>query len=195
MRRSSQAPPRVELHPLTPDRWPDFVALFDTDAETRFCNCMWFRESNVVFKSNGAAKNRAAFKQVVRRAAAPPGILAYLDGRPAGWCALAPREEYPRLRRSPVLKPVDDQPAWSITCFFIAAHARGQGIARVLLEGAIDLAREHGARLLEGYPVDASAGPVTTGAAYHGLQAWFERAGFSEAARRRPARPIMRRRC
>lgn len=156
---------------------------------------MWFRVSSQTYRANGGTKNRGAFEQVVRTADAPPGVLAYLDGKPAGWCAVAPREAYPRLRRSPILKPVDDEPVWSITCFFIAGDARGRRLSRELLDAAVSLAQQHGAMLVEGYPVDPSATAVSADAAYHGLESWFESAGFTEAARRRPARPIMRRRC
>ena len=183
------------MHPLTPERWPDLAALFDANTVTRSCNCMWFRQTGREHAKNGAAGNRRAFEKVVRTADAPPGVIAYVGGRPAGWCAVAPRAAYPRLQRSPALKPVDDEPAWSITCFFIASEARGLGIARLLLDAAVGLATAHGARIVEGYPVDPAAGPVSVDGAFHGLLPWFVGAGFVEAARRRPARPIMRRRC
>jgi GNAT superfamily N-acetyltransferase len=154
---------------------------------------MWFRLPTDEFRRCSGDGNRDAFRQIVENADVPPGILGYLDGAPAGWCAVAPREEYTRVARSRTLKPIDDRPAWSIVCFFVTKHARGTGIARRLIGAAVDLAKQHGARLIEGYPVDPSLGPVTADAAYHGLQPLFEHAGFAEAARRGAKRPIMRR--
>jgi GNAT superfamily N-acetyltransferase len=179
---------------LTPDRWGDLAALFEANAVTRGCWCMWFRLPTDEFRRCSGDGNRDALRQIVEEADVPPGVLAYLDGTPAGWCAVAPRHEYTRIARSRTLKPVDDQPAWSIVCFFVAKHARGSGVTHRLLDAAIRFARKHGAKLIEGYPVDPSLGPVTPDAAYHGLQPLFERAGFAESARRSAKRPIMRRR-
>ena len=50
-----------------------------------------------------------------------------------------------------------------------------------LLEAAIDYARAHGAKTLEGYPLHESRGKVASSAAYVGTQAMFERAGFTVA--------------
>jgi len=186
--------PSIETHPLTPDRWDDLDALFQANAVTRNCWCMWFRQTTEQARRNGGAPNRRAFRRIVDTAPAPPGIIAYIGGKPAGWCAVAPRDDYTRVARSRALKPIDDRPAWSIVCFFIARDARGAGLSRRLIDAATALARQHGARLIEAYPVDPSLGPVDAESAYHGLQPMFERAGFREAARRTPRRPIMRRR-
>jgi GNAT superfamily N-acetyltransferase len=186
--------PRITTHPLTPERWGDFDALFQTNSVTRNCWCMWFRRTNEEFRHGGGKPMRAAFEHIVQTAPAPPGVLAYVDGKPAGWCAVAPRDDYPRITRSRNVKPIDDEPAWAITCFFIAKDARGAGLSSKLLDAAVTLAKQHGARLVEGYPVDPSQGPLTPDQAFHGLQPVFERAGFTEAIRRAPKRPIMRRR-
>jgi hypothetical protein len=39
-------------------------------------------------------------------------VLAYAEGQPVGWCAIAPRERYPVLERSRILKRVDAVPVW-----------------------------------------------------------------------------------
>ncbi|MEX2224868.1 MAG: GNAT family N-acetyltransferase [Dehalococcoidia bacterium] len=185
---------KIETHPLTPDRWDDLDALFKTNSITRNCWCMWFRQTTDEARRFGGAQNRHAFRKIVQTAEVPPGILAYVDGKPAGWCAIAPREDYPRIERSRNVKPIDDEPAWSIVCFFIAKDARGAGLSRRLTDAAVDLAQKHGAKLVEAYPVDPAQGPLTPDQAYYGLQPAFERAGFEEALRRTPKRPIMRRR-
>jgi GNAT superfamily N-acetyltransferase len=185
---------KIETQPLTANRWNDLETLFKTNSITRNCWCMWFRQTTEEARRLGGRPNRDAFRKIVRNAAAPPGIIAYVDGKPAGWCAIAPRDDYPRIQRSPNVRPIDDEPAWAITCFFIAKDARGAGLSRILIDAALELARQHGARLIEGYPVDPAQGPLTPDQAYYGLQPVFERAGFTEALRRTPRRPIMRRR-
>jgi GNAT superfamily N-acetyltransferase len=183
--------PGIETHPLTGDRWRDLVALFETSSTTRACWCMWFRQTTAEYRTNGGEKNRRAFQRLVKGADAPPGVLAYVDGKPAGWCAVAPREEYTRLARSKTLKPVDDQPVWSVTCFFIGSHARRRGVAHALLRAAVDLAAAHGAKIVEGYPL-VPGRKLRSDEAYVGVTPLFEKAGFVEVARPSDGRAIMR---
>jgi len=123
---------------------------------------------------------------VVDTAAAPPGVLAYVDGEPAGWCAVAPRTEYKRLARSRATAPFDDQPVWSVVCFFVRGGMRRAGLSRALLSAAVDLAIEHGATIVEGYPVEGTRN------LFRGVASVFKDAGFKEVARRLPNRPLMR---
>ena len=120
-----------------------------------------------------------------------PGLIAYRGDVPVGWVSLAPREEFAKLARSPVMKPVDDRPVWSIVCFVVPAAHRGQGLAHALLRGAIAYAREQGATLIEAYPVN-KPGRSSDDAMWFGASSMYDRAGFEEVARRKPARPVVR---
>lgn len=183
-------PSRLTVRPLTPARWSDLVRLFGANGACGGCWCMWPRRSAAEFRRDKGRANRRAFRRVVA-AGPPPGVLGYLGGVPAGWCAVAPREAYPRLDRSKVMARVDDQPVWSVSCFFVARGFRRQGLAQPLLQGAVALARRHGARLVEAYPneLDARAADVFV---WMGLAHTFRAAGFEEVARRAPSRPVMR---
>jgi GNAT superfamily N-acetyltransferase len=121
-----------------------------------------------------------------------PGLIGYEDGVPVAWVSLGPREDYAKLRRSPVMKPVDDRPVWSIVCFFVDRKARGRGVSERMLKAAIDHARSRGARLLEAYPVDKHERSHPD-FMFFGARSMFDRAGFREVARRTPTRPVMRR--
>ena len=121
----------------------------------------------------------------------PAGLLGYRGKTPVGWISLGPREDFAKLRKSPVMKPVDDRPVWSIVCFVVPSEYRKQGVARELLEGAIAFARKRGVELLESYPVDREQ-PSAADASWFGSQRMFDDAGFDEVARRRPDRPVMR---
>ncbi|MFO7543956.1 MAG: GNAT family N-acetyltransferase [Trueperaceae bacterium] len=110
---------------------------------------------------------------------------------PVGWVSLGPRSEYAKLRRSPVMRTVDDQPVWSIVCFVVPSEHRGRGVTKELLEGAITYAREQGAAILEAYPVDLAV-PDHANAPWFGSAHMFAEAGFEEVARRRDDRPVMR---
>lgn len=189
---------KLTVHPLTPERWPDLEALFNARgcSVARGCWCMYYRESGKVEVPAGlslAQTRRANLKTLTETRGVAPGLIGYRGQQPVGWVTLGPREDYAKLRRSPVMKPVDDQPVWSIICFVVPAEFRGQGVARELLQGAIDWAARRGAKLLEAYPVDK---PQRSHDEYlwHGAASMFAAAGFEEVARRKPQRPIVRRR-
>ena len=187
---------KVTVLPVTPDRWPDLEAVFAARgcSVARGCWCMAYRRSGaqepLPAGTSRAKANRADLKALVD-AGTSPGLIAYHGKVPVGWMALAPRSEFAKLKRSPVMKPVDDQAVWSIVCFVVPAAYRGQGVAHALLRGAIAYAREHGATLLEAYPVD-KAGRSKDDAMWFGAKSMYDRAGFEEVARRKPARPVVR---
>lgn len=181
----------MTVHPLTPARWPDLVRLFGANGACAGCWCMWPRRTAAEFRRGKGAPNRRAFRRVVT-AGPPPGVLGYVGATPAGWCGLAPRAAYPRLDRSKVMARVDDATVWSVSCFFVGRGFRGRGLALPLLEGALALARRHGARIVEAYPNDLDA-RVADVFVWMGLADTFRAAGFEEVARRSPTRPIMRR--
>ena len=139
-----------------------------------------------------------ACREPPRARACPPGLVAYRGGEAVGWVSLAPREEFERLEHSTLLARVDERPVWSIVCFVVGRRARGRGVAETMLAAAVDYARDHGATLLEAYPVDTAGGRVPSANAYHGTLGMFERAGFTVVDRRQfnassPVRPIVRR--
>jgi GNAT superfamily N-acetyltransferase len=181
----------IEFHPLTPGRWSDLERLFGERGACGGCWCMWARLPSAEFRAGVGAKNRRAFRRIVA-AGDPPGILAYVNGEPAGWCAVGPRAAYRRLETSRVLQPVDDRPVWSVVCFFIARPFRRHGLTSRLLEEVVRFAGSRGATIVEGYPTDPR-GKLADAFVWTGLAQSFERAGFREVARRSPTRPIMRR--
>jgi GNAT superfamily N-acetyltransferase len=180
---------------LTPGRWDDLLELFGERGAYAGCWCMFFRVRQGEFDRaarNKGRGNRRAFKKLVDGKRVP-GLLAYIDGRPVGWCSVAPRSEFGRVERSPTTKPVDDEEdVWSIVCFYIDRHHRGSGVGSALLESAVEHARKRGARIIEGYPIDSSVRKVTNAEGYVGFQSMFEEAGFEEVARRSRSRPLMR---
>ncbi len=146
---------------------------------------------NVPSGMSRAAANRAELKALVD-SRKTPGLVAYDGDVPVGWVAVGPREDYAKLQRSPVMKPIDDKPVWSIVCFVVPSEYRRQGVARAMLRAAIAYAREQGATLIEAYPVD-KRGELVDDTLWFGTKSMYDRAGFREVARRKPARPIVRR--
>lgn len=182
--------PDLSTQPLTPDRWDDFERLMGPRGGADDCWCMLWRLRAKDWREGRAGGNRTAMRAIVSDE--PPGLLAYTDGQPVGWCSVAPRTVFPRLDNSRILKPVDDTPVWSVTCFFIAKGWRRKGVATTLLDAACDFARDHGAKVLEGYPIDPLGERYANAFAWTGMARSFEALGFEEVARRSDKRPIMR---
>jgi GNAT superfamily N-acetyltransferase len=153
---------------------------------------MFYRQTRREFEKFKGAANRRKMKRLIDSGRVP-GLLAYVGDQPVGWCSVAPREEFGSLARSRILKPVDDQPVWSVVCFFVAKEYRRHKITVRLLKAACTYARHQGARIIEGYAVEPKIGEMPDVFAFHGLAAAFRAAGFAEVARRSPTRPIMRR--
>ena len=129
---------KLEFHPLTPERWRDFESLFGERGACGGCWCMWPRLARSQYETQKGARNKRAMKKLVDGGRAP-GIIAYQAGQPIGWCSVAPREEFLRLDRSRILKPVDEQPVWSVVCFFVAKEHRGGGLSAKLLRPRLTL--------------------------------------------------------
>lgn len=182
---------RLTFAPASAERWADIETLFGERGACGGCWCMWPRLTAKQFGAGKGEANKAALQARVAREPAP-GILAYDGDRPIAWCALGPRAEMTRLDTSRVLKPVDEQPVWSVVCFFVAKPYRRRGISARVLKEAARYAKSHGAAILEGYPVDPTAGPAPDAFVWTGLPGSFLAAGFTEVLRRSPTRPIMR---
>ncbi|UCF07095.1 MAG: GNAT family N-acetyltransferase [bacterium] len=181
----------LSFHPVTPERWKDFTKLFGPRGACGGCWCTWWRITRSEFEKRKGEKNRRAMKRIIDSGEVP-GILAYDGTEPVGWCSVAPREAFPVLERSRVLKRIDDKPVWSVVCFFIHRRYRRKGISLELLREAVRYAASQGARIVEGYPVEPKKGTTADLFAFTGLSSTFLQAGFKEAARRSETRPIMR---
>jgi GNAT superfamily N-acetyltransferase len=154
---------------------------------------MYYRMTGKVSVSAAAGvTNKEKLCSLVENGDVTPGLVGYLDGRPAGWISLGPREDYLKLRRSPVMKPVDDADVWSIVCTYVAKELRGRGLQHRLLAAGLDFARENGVRLVEAYPVDKPERSHDD-FMFFGSRSLYERAGFHEVVRRSPTRVVMRR--
>jgi GNAT superfamily N-acetyltransferase len=181
----------LTFEPLTVERWSDLEKLFGERGACGGCWCMSWRSHRAQFEARKGARNKAALRKIVEHGP-PPGVLIYSGTEPVGWCAVAPREVHARLENSRILARVDDQPVWSITCFFVKRTFRRVGVSVLLLKAAAAHSAVHGARIVEGYPVEPRKDPMPDVFAWTGIASAFRRAGFKEVARRSEGRPIMR---
>lgn len=183
----------LAFQPLTPERWDDFVELFGPRGAYGGCWCMWWRTTRSDFTAQQGDGNRRAMQTLVQGGQVP-GILAYADGKPAGWCSVAPREQYPSLARSRVLQPLDDTPVWSLLCLFVARGYRKSGLALALIEAAVAYVASQGGTVVEAYPTVPRGKRLPPVSSYMGTPELFARAGFEVCAQPSASRMIMRRR-
>jgi GNAT superfamily N-acetyltransferase len=181
----------LEIQPVTSENWADLEKLFGPRGAIGGCWCMWWRIKRTEFEAQQGHGNHEAMRSIVESGVVP-GILAYSAGEPVAWCSVAPREEFSVLDRSPVLKRIDDQPVWSVVCFFMAKGYRHQGVSSLMLKAAVDHAAQHGAHIVEGYPIEPKKDRAPDIYAFTGMVSIFKKMGFLEVARRSESRPIMR---
>jgi len=180
-----------DFYPLTPERWSDLEKLFGKNGACGGCWCMWWRIPRAQFSRQKGKENRNALRSIVNSGEIP-GLLAYSENQPIGWCAVAPRKRYQSLEHSRILRKVDDAPVWSVVCFFVAKAFRHKGVTVKLLEAAIKHVEENGGKVIEGYPTEPRKSRTPDTFAYMGLASAFRKAGFVEVIRRSETRPIMR---
>lgn len=189
MNSKQTLPLKLKFFPLTPDRWSDFEKLFGDNGACGGCWCMWWRLKRSLYEKQKGKGNKRSIKKIVNSGTAP-GILAYDNNNPIGWCAIEPRESYALLENSRVLKRIDDKKVWSVVCFFIDKKYRRKGVTEKLLKAALKHAKRNNVKIVEGYPIDSDKTPSVF--AWTGFANAFLKVGFKEVRRGSPTRPIMR---
>jgi len=171
---------RIEIRPLDAEDWSAVETLFGPRGACGGCWCMWWRVP-MGGRSWEAAKgepNRVAFRKLVKAGEAS-GVLAFVGDEPAGWCAIGPRAGFPRIDRSKALVREWSAATWSLNCLYVPVRWRGQGVARALVAGAVELARQRGAAEIEAYPQSLAPGERQAGAfVWTGVPALYEPLGF-----------------
>jgi GNAT superfamily N-acetyltransferase len=175
------------------DRWDDLAELLGERGDPARCWCQYYRGDGP-YRHEASEGNREALRQQIAASTVPHGVLAYSDSeRPIGWCAVAPRADYPRLGQMRAAQATQDTDGlWSVTCFVVRVGHRRQGIASRLLEAAVDFAGRHGASIVEAYPIDPAIRPTGSAGLYQGTLSMYLRAGFSQVARPSASRAIVR---
>jgi hypothetical protein len=178
----------VEFRAVSGERWPDLERLFSESASEELgnpsrCWCMeWRLASHREWREAaeaGGEGNREGMRRFVASGQVP-GIIAYVDGVPAAWCSVSPKHQLIGLARlGERYGRFDDGEEWAVICFYVAEKHLGSGLMGQLVAAAANYAGENGARLVEGYPMDA--GWETDGAG--GTRKAFELAGFVELRR------------
>lgn len=184
----------MELVEVNAATWTTFERLLGPGGVQGGCWCAYFRMTRKDFSAAGPAGRHQRAHDVAARGE-PFGLVAVEHDQPIGWVSVSPRECFPRLTRAPSAKPEpghDLSDTWSVVCFYLPREARGRHLTTTLLAGAVDYARRHGARHIEGYPVDTTDRQVPPDDLYHGSLSTFLAAGFELIDRRGAHRALVR---
>lgn len=188
---------QITVSPADSHSWPAVERALTGGGDGSSCWCQWFRLTAREFEGSSREERRSALRQEVEEGERPPGLLAHVDGKVAGWCRVAPRVEQPRLNRSRIVRqgsshPSADEGVWAVTCFVVRREFRRHGVARALALAAVDFARDQGATGVEAYPVDTTARPqMRDNELFHGDIGLFRAAGFVEVTHPSPGRAVM----
>ena len=196
--------PEVSIVPANEASWEDFQAVFGTRGDPSRCWCQRFKMlPGESWASVGAEELAFRLRQQTDcghpESDSTSGLVAYLDGEPVGWCAIAPRSAHPRLLRNNRVpwegrrEDKLDESVWAVTCFVTRAGFRRRGISYALARASVGFAKDRGARALEGYPILTRPGQdITWGEVHVGSRSIFEAAGFAEVSHPTPRRFVMR---
>jgi GNAT superfamily N-acetyltransferase len=189
----------ITVHPANEASPADLRAVFGGRGDPANCQCQWFKARDVwsLPKQERAERLRSQTHCGDAGATQTSGLVAYLDGEPAGWCAVEPRVAYERLLRARIpwtgrAEDRTDPGVWAVTCFVTRTGYRRQGISRALAQAAVAFARDRGAHALEGYPIVVEPGQVAGGELFVGSASVFASAGFQEVTRPTARRAVMR---
>jgi GNAT superfamily N-acetyltransferase len=194
----------ITVVPANEASWEDLQAVFGARGPSAQCWCQRYKmQPGESWRSCGpeelAFRLRAQTDCGHPGSGATSGLVAYLGGEPAGWCAVEPRTAFPRL----LLKtrvPWDgrdedraDDSVWAVTCVLARAGYRRRGVSRALVRAAVEHARAGGVRALEGYPMrEGSADAALLVELQVGTRQVFADAGFREVSRPSIRRCVMR---
>ena len=194
--------PEVTIVPANEASWEDLQAVFGTRGQPSRCQRQRYKIRDMEWRSvpvqERAHRLRGQTDCGHPESRTTSGLVAYLDGEPAGWCALEPRTAYVRLLRTRVpwagrAEDITDASVWALTCFVTRTGFRRQGISYALARATVDFARQRGARALEGYPMITQSGQeITWGELHVGSRSIFAAAGFAEVSRPTLRRVVMR---
>lgn len=179
----------------TPTRWGDVQRALTGGGDGASCQCVWPVLSNKDWNETTRTQRTDMLRAEIDEGP-PPGIIAYVDGDAAGWIRIGPRTRQIRVGRTRMItaastESFDDDSVWAVTCFIVRREHRGAGLNFALLRAAVSYARDCGARIIEGYPVDTGGAKQRTNDLFHGTLSTFLAAGFAEASALKPGRALV----
>ena len=167
-----------KIKALDAKTWPDFERLAKANNGVwGGCWCMWYHPKGETAEDSPASRQKA--KECLVREGRAHAALVYEGKHCVGWCQFGSPDELPRIHNQRAYLATEPKlPDWRITCFFSGKGHRGNGVATVALEGAIDQIKKLGGGRIEGYPEDIEGRKASPAFLFNGTLSSFERLGF-----------------
>lgn len=191
----------IRIVPANEASWEDLQAIFGARGDSARCQCQWYKIPSAEWRSVPVEERRFRLRDQTDcgfPGGPTTGLVAYLDGEPAGWCNVEPRPSFDRLvtmRLTWAGRQEDrtDDGVWSVVCFVTRAGYRKRGVMRALTAATVDFARQRGARAIEAYPmITEPEVDIPWGELHHGSRGAFAAAGFREVVQPTKRRVVMR---
>lgn len=145
---------------LDPSTWGAFAELVErNNGIFGGCWCIgWHPECG-----QRGLSHRDAKEERVMTGGAHAALVVDDEGRAQGWAQYGGLDELPNIKHRRVYdKEPPPTPDWRIACIYVDPRRRGQGVARLALEGALDEIARQGGGLVE------AISEVTDGRVAHG---------------------------
>jgi len=188
-------PETYRIERLTPAHGRDYLRFFDHERGPAFadnpewakCYCHFYEVPVAIpWPTLDGHSNRAAMAARIA-SGEMDGFLAYSGREVVGWINAQPYHKLQhacaRLRIAAPKLPVPPHEAAAIVCFVTAPDWRRRGVARALLDGALENFAARGIAVVDAFPWSVGVDDTAATDHYHGSPALFAAAGFTEIAR------------
>ena len=135
---------------------------------------------HVAVREGAHARRQPCLKERLVHDGRAHAALVFDGDVAVGWCQFGPPAELPNIyHRKEYEESLDELPDYRITCFFIESGYRRSGVARLALDGALDLIAQSGGGRVEAYPHDTQGQKKSASFLYSSTRSMFEDAGFT----------------
>jgi GNAT superfamily N-acetyltransferase len=173
----------IKVRQLTIDLWPALEDLFGSKGACNGCWCMYWRIGSD-YQKRSRDLNKKDFREIVKKGP-PPGLIAFIDNLPVGWCQLTTKNFLPWLEENYSSNNYNISDIWCISCFYVRSRYRKMGVTSALIDHAIKFAKRSKAKLIEAYPRNSVS-------SYTGYPSTFRKAGFKVTGHGKYDRTVMR---
>jgi len=144
----------LEIKELTSEQKEDYFDFFDNHAfsdnpDWSGCYCYFYHCTDKAWEKRTAQQNKQDVGDLIS-SGCMRGFLAYMDGKPVGWCHADDKKNLARLQEEG--EKETGAKSGAIVCFIIAPEYRRKGIATALLKRVCEDFKAKGYVYLEAYP-------------------------------------------
>jgi hypothetical protein len=102
----SAASPAITVIAANTASWEDLQSVLGMRGDPARCQCQRYKLSGAEYRSMSPEERALRLREQTDSghptSGTTSGLLAYIDGEPAGWCNVEPRADYQRLAGMPV---------------------------------------------------------------------------------------------